>query len=374
MARAIVCGAGAAGLAAGAMLRRAGVDTVVVERSDRVAASWHARHAALRLNTPGWMSTQPGYRATRRRYGEFPSRDRWIQYLEDYAAHHRLELRFGTEVQRIARDDGAWRVHTSGGPLEARAVVVATGFDREPHMPDWPGRERFGGELIHSGAYRDAGHYRGRDVLVVGPGVSGAEIAELLVKGGAGRVRVACRTPPHIFPRKALGVSVNVPGVVLHHLPLRIVDELLWATQRILHGSLARHGLGRPPVGLATQMATTHQAPAYDDGFVASLKAGRIEVVAAVEGFDGADVLLADGSRVQPEAVIAATGYRRALEPLVGHLGVLDARGMPLMHGPRQHPTAPGLFFTGYRGELSGQLRLMRFDARAISRAVARGG
>ena len=119
-------------------------------------------------------------------------------------------------------------------------------------------------------------------------------------------------------------------------------------------------------------MATTQQAPAYDDGFVASLKAGRIEVVAALEGFDGADVLLADGSRIQPDAVIAATGYRRALEPLVGHLGVLDARGMPLVHGSHEHPTAPGLFFTGFRGELSGKLRLMRFDARAIARAVAR--
>jgi putative flavoprotein involved in K+ transport len=83
-------------------------------------------------------------------------------------------------------------------------------------------------------------------------------------------------------------------------------------------------------------------------------------------------VLLADGSRFQPDVVIAATGYRRGLEPLVGHLGVLDERGTPLVTGGRQHPSAPGLFFTGYRTELSGQMRLMRFDARAIARAVKR--
>ena len=100
-AEAVVCGAGAAGLAAGAMLRRAGVNAFVVDRSDQVAASWRLRYAALRLNTPGWMSTMPGYRATLRRYGEFPSRDQWIRYLEDYSAHHRLDLRFGSEVQRI---------------------------------------------------------------------------------------------------------------------------------------------------------------------------------------------------------------------------------------------------------------------------------
>ncbi len=66
MRGAIVCGAGAAGLAAGAMLGRRGVDALIIERSDRVAASWRSRYAALRLNTTGWMSTQPGYRATRR--------------------------------------------------------------------------------------------------------------------------------------------------------------------------------------------------------------------------------------------------------------------------------------------------------------------
>lgn len=368
---AIVCGAGAAGLAAGAMLRRAGIDTLVIERSGRVAASWRSRYPALRLNTPGWMSTQPGYRATRRRYGEYPSRDKWIQYLEDYSAHHQLELCFGTEVQRIVGRNGGWQIQTTEGILDAPAVVVATGFDHDPYMPDWPGRENFSGELVHACAYREPDPYRGQDVLVVGPGVTGSEVAHLLVEGGAARVRVACRTSPHIYRRKWLGVSINVPGVMLNHLPVRVADELAWTGERILRGNLSRYGLPRPPLGVAT-LAKKQQAPAYDEGFVASVKTGRIEIVAAVEGFDGADVLLADGSRVQPDAVIAATGYRRGLEPLVGHLGVLDGRGTPLVHGGRQHPAAPGLFFTGFRSDLSGQLRLMRFDARGIARAAAR--
>jgi putative flavoprotein involved in K+ transport len=183
-------------------------------------------------------------------------------------------------------------------------------------------------------------------------------------------VRVACRTSPHIYRRKWLGVSINVPGVVLNRLPLRVADEIAWAGERATRGNLSRYGLPRPPLGVAT-LSKRQQAPAYDDGFVASVKAGRIEVVAAVEGFDGAEVLLADGSRAQPDAVIAATGYRRGLEPLIGHLGVLSGRGTPLVHGGRQHPAAPGLFFTGFRSDLSGQLRLMRCDARAIARAVA---
>ena len=89
---------------------------------------------------------------------------------------------------------------------------------------------------------------------------------------------------PPIIRRKWLGVSVNVPGVVLHPLPLRVADEIAWGVERTIRGNLSRYGLPRPPVGLATQSATTQQAPAYDAGFVASVKAGRIEIIAAVEG------------------------------------------------------------------------------------------
>jgi putative flavoprotein involved in K+ transport len=371
MAEAIVCGAGTAGLAAAAALRAVGVDVIVLERTDQVGASWRTRYDGLRLNTPGWMSTQPGYRARRRRYGEFPSRDAWIEYLEDYAAHHRIDVCFGTQVRRLGSVNGGWWVETNREDLQARFVVIATGFDHDPDLPDWPGRDGFTGELIHSSVYRNPEPYRDRDVLVVGPNTTGSEVAALLSRGGAGRVRVACRTPPNLTARKVLGASVNIHGLALNHLPLRVADQIGWLSQRILFGNLDRYGLPRSPIGIAT-MSRRQQAPAYDNGFVALLKAGRIEIVAAVVGFDGPGVLLADGTRIQPDVVIAATGYRRGLEPLIGHVGVLSDDGIPLVSGGNQHPSAPGLFFNGYRSDLSGQLRLMRPDARAIARAVRR--
>ncbi len=371
-AEAIVLGAGTAGLAAAAALRHAGIEAIVLEQTDQVGAAWRTRYDGLRLNTPGWMSTQPGYRASRRRYGEYPSRDAWIQYLEDYAAHDRIDVRFGTQVRRVARAEGGWRVDTDGGELDARFVVVATGYDREPNLPDWPGREHFTGELIHSSAYRNPDPYRGRNVLVVGPNITGSEVAHYLCSGGAGRVRVSCRTPPNVMRRKYLGVPVQLNGVALQHVPLPVADEVIWFGQRLFFGNLDRYGLPRSPLGVATMLRRRQQAPVFDDGFVAAVKAGRIEIVAAVEGFDGPDVLLADGTHIQPDAVIAATGYRRGLEDLVGHLDVLDENGIPLASGGDQHPSAPGLFFNGYRTELSGQLRLMRPDARAIARAAKR--
>ena len=87
-------------------------------------------------------------------------------------------------------------------------------------------------------------------------------------------------------------------------------------------------------------------------------------------GLDGDKVLLADGSAISPQAVIAATGYRRGLEKMVGELGVLDERGLPRVHGGA--PAAPGLFFVGYTVSLRGMLRDIAADARRVAPAVAR--
>ncbi|MGO4431058.1 NAD(P)/FAD-dependent oxidoreductase, partial [Streptomyces sp. MCAF7] len=102
------------------------------------------------------------------------------------------------------------------------------------------------------------------------------------------------------------------------------------------------------------------------------VQAGKVEVVAAVESFEEDKVALADGSRISPDTVVAATGYRRGLDDLVGHLDVLDARGRPLAHGPRTAPSAPGLHFTGYTNPISGMFRELAIDAHKIAKAIDR--
>jgi putative flavoprotein involved in K+ transport len=368
--QALVIGAGAAGLASAAMLKKRGVPALVVERSTQVGASWVTRYDELRLNTLGWMSRQPGFRVgggLRR----FPTRDAWLDYLARYARHHALRIEFDLEAERVEREGSGWRVQSPRGDLRASTVVVATGYDREPVMPEWPGREGFGGELIHAAQYRNAAPYRGRDVLVVGPNITGSEIAFYLSEGGAARVRVAVRTPPNIIRRCRFGVPLNPAGVLLDRLPAAVGDSMAALAQRVTFGDLSRYGLPRSPLGLVSTNREKSQGPVVDDGFVEAVKRGRIEIVAAVEAFAGAEVVLADGSRIKPEAVIAATGYRRGLERLVGHLGVLGDDGRPEYLGARTHPRAPGLHFVGYATPLSGQLRGTRLDAKGMARTVA---
>jgi putative flavoprotein involved in K+ transport len=369
---AIVAGAGPAGLAAAAVLKRRGFDVLVIERGPTVAMRWRERYEGLRLNTMRVFSTLPGYRFERR-YGRYPRREDLVGYLERYAAHHALDIRFGTELRRVERaDDGWWRLETGEAPLVARYAVVATGYDALPSMPDWPGREGFAGELIHAAEFRGAAPYGGRDVLIVGAGNSGIDIAGHLLDAGA-RVTVAMRTPPNIFPRDWGRVPLQPLAIVGEHQPAKISDALGFLLQRGIHGDLARYGIPRAPEGYESRFRRTLTGPAVDDGFVGALKAGRTRVTAPIERFDGREVVLADQTRLTPDTVICATGYRRGLEPIVGHLGVLRPDGLPIrFKGTPELPAAPRLFFAGFWGGTGGQIRWAPIIARRIGRAAAR--
>ncbi|CAL9524873.1 flavin-containing monooxygenase [Streptomyces sp. enrichment culture] len=370
-----VVGGGPGGLSVAYALRARGVRAVVLERSERVGDSWRRHYDRLHLHTTRRRSALPGLPMPRR-FGRWPSRDDVVRYLEKYAEHHRLEIVTGVEVSRIERsEDGAgWLLRATGGrELTGAAVVVATGFNHTPRVPDWPGRDTYTGELLHASQYRNPKPFAGRDVLVVGVGNTGAEIAVDLVEGGASRVRLAVRTPPHIVRRSTAGWPAQYSGILVRRLPVPLVDRISRLQARVAVPDLSEHGLPRPETGLYSRVLEG-AIPVQDVGLIDAVRAGSVEVVAAVKGFEEGEVLLADGERIAPDAVIAATGYERGLEGLVGHLGVLDERGRPVVHGARTPAGAPDLYFTGFTNPISGNLREMALDAQRIARAVARSG
>ncbi|MGW3629254.1 flavin-containing monooxygenase [Streptomyces sp. NPDC005122] len=366
-----VIGGGPGGLAAAYALRAQGVRAVVLEKSDRVGASWRRHYDRLHLHTTRRLSALPGL-AMPRAFGRWVSRDNVVRYLEKYAEHHQLEIVTGVEVSRIERAGDSWLLHATGGrELTGSAVVVATGHNHTPRVPDWPGRDAYSGELLHAGDYRDAAPYAGRDVLVVGVGNTGAEIAVDLVEGGAGRVRLAVRTRPHIVRRSTAGWAAQFTGILVRRLPVRLVDTLAGPMAKVSVPDLSAQGLPRPGTGLYSRV-NEGSIPVQDVGLIDAVRKGRVEVVAAVEGFEEGKVVLTDGTRIGPGAVIAATGYERALEGMVGHLGVLDERGRPVVHGGRTPENAPGLYFTGFTNPISGMFRELALDAQKIAKAVAR--
>jgi cation diffusion facilitator CzcD-associated flavoprotein CzcO len=366
----VVIGAGHGGIASALALKDRGVAALVVDEAQQVASRWQARYDRLRLNTSRPTSHLPG-RPYPRATPMFPTRDHVVEHIQGHARDAGLELLLGTRVQRLSRRNGGWTVATGKSEFGARQVVLATGYENEPLIPDWDGRESFAGELIHSADYRNADRFRSRRVLVVGPGCSGMEIAHDVATGGAAKVWLAVRTPPTIISRAGPGgLPGEWIGTALLYLPSRFGNALARFGSRQDFGDLSQYGLPVPDEGLMTRFRRDGTVPSIvDKEVIEAVKEGTVEIVGAVEALDSAGVILASGSRVEPNAIICATGFRRALEPLVGHLGVLDKRGWPAVAAPK--PAAPGLRFVGYTSR-PGALGFISRQAKRSAKAIAR--
>jgi cation diffusion facilitator CzcD-associated flavoprotein CzcO len=342
-----IIGAGPAGISVALSLRDRGVTALLIDRADAVGSSWRNRYDRLRLNTGRQFSHLPG-RPFPKDTPTFPTRDQVVEHLETHVREGALELRLDTTVQRIDRHDGAWRLRTSTGDIDASHVVIATGYMHTPHIPDWPGRDGFTGDLSHSYEYRNPTPYAGKQVMVIGSGSSGMEIAHDLTTGGAAKVWMTVRTPPNIMLR---GGPAGLPGDViatpLYHAPTRVADAIARFGRRRLLGDLTEFGLPIPDEGPFSRLARLGLPPSLVDmDVVDAIRDGSIEIVGDVQAFDGDAVSLADGRRIRPDVVICATGYLPGLGSLVGHLGVLGERGMPV--AKRGEPAADGLRFLGY--------------------------
>ncbi len=303
--------------------------------------------------------------------GRWVAKDDYAAYLQAYAAVHRLRIAHGVTVGRVGRAaDGHHVIETDGGQITAAVVVIATGYNQAPRIPDWPGLDQYAGDLMHASRYRTGADHRGLDVLVVGSGNTGAEICADLCERGAGRVRLSVRTPPNVIPRELGPVPTTLLGIANDFLPAAMVDPLNSAMQRATIGDLTPYGLPPPPGGVVEQMRKTDVVPTIDVGMVENLRSGRIAVVPEVAGFTEDGVKLGDGSVVETDLVIAATGYHRTIERLVGHLGVLE-NGRPTARGGRSHPNDPSMYFVGLSNPMKGLLLQINLDARAAAKAIA---
>jgi cation diffusion facilitator CzcD-associated flavoprotein CzcO len=345
--RAVIVGAGPAGVSAAVSLRDRGVQPILVDRAERVANWWRSRGETDKLNTPNRLSHMPG-RPYPRRTPRFPSCGQVADYFDRYAHQDGIRLMLGTTVERIDSQPGGWTVVTSGGDIDTDNVVVATGHANTPYIPAWPQLNSFTGELRHSSEFRDASDHAGKRVLVVGSGPGGLEAAHALAPVAA-KVWLAIRNPPNIVIRNGFhGMSPELIAAPLYHAPVAVADAIARFVRLRTVGDLAAHGLPIPDEGPFAACAARNDPPTVvDAGVIESIRNGSIEVVKTIGGFDGGAVSLVDGTRLQPDVVICATGFRSGLQAVVGHLGLLDHRGYPMRLAPE--PAAHGLWFIGYQ-------------------------
>jgi len=367
----IVIGAGPAGLAAAHELMRVGRRVLVLERGNNVATSWRTHRNGLRLHTVRRLSGLPGMPIPRR-YGRYVTSADLVHYLEDYRTRAAIPVRFGVTVANIQRGDGTgagprWNIVTTSGTVYGAAtVVLATGYNRVPHIPALPGLEDFATPTMHVSTYTGGSQLAGRDVLVVGAGNAAAEAATELATAGAQHIRMAVRTTPHIVRRRIWGISMQRVAIMMDVIPTGVADKIAALIARLTVPDLSTRRMARPRPDLYTRVERDRSVPVHDTGIVTLIESGTVTPVAAVTGFGLETVQLADGATLRPDAVIFATGYRRGLEDLLDGLDLLDSQGHPRSRSGTE--AAPGFYFVGFTVSATGALRQMSTDARLVAR------
>lgn len=303
----------------------------------------------------------------------FPSRDEFAAYLEACAERLAVEIRLGVRVERIDGGDGRWTVRATDGDLAADEVIVATGYASEPVVPDWPGLERSA----------STGSCCTRPTIAI-PSRSPAGGCWWWApdpRGWRSRTSSSMRAPRRCGWRSARRRTSCCAR-------WRVSRE----TRSPWRSRDCRHGLRTLRIAwcegscLATSRGTAfhslQRGPSHDPdalerpprgrrpAVLRAIVGGRIDIVGAVERFERTAVVLAGGRRLEPDAVIAATGSRCGLKSLVAHLWVLDPRGVPNAVGGQE--AAPGLRFIGFSPG-PGLIRRVSVESERAARGIARG-
>jgi putative flavoprotein involved in K+ transport len=339
----VVVGAGQAGLAMGHFLARSGRRFVIVEAGESVGTAWRKRWDSLVLFTSRRYDALPGLTFPGDSDG-YPRRDEVVGYLEQYAREFELPIRFRSAVQSLTATDGAFVLETDGGRVEADQVVVATGPFHVPRIPalaDQLAPEVF---QAHSAAYRNPSDVPGGSVLVVGGGNTGFQIAKELSATHAVQLAIGSRQTP--LPQRMLGR-----------------DLFWWLTRLGVLDKTVDSRIGRRAQDRDTLVGSS---------LLELKRRFGVAIKPRVVGASGRTVSFADGSELEVDAVIWATGYRPDHSWI--RLPVTEADGR-LRHR-RGVTDIPGLYFLGLSWQHTRGSALLGFvkdDAEFIAARIDAG-
>jgi putative flavoprotein involved in K+ transport len=317
----VVIGAGQAGLAVGYYLARRGSEFTILDGAPRVGDSWRNRWDSLRLFTPAKYNRLPGMRFPAARWS-FPTKDEMADYLESYAARFDLPVQTGVKVDRVACRGGRFVVSAGEGAFEAANVVVASGANRVARVPGFALDLDPGIVQLHSSEYRSPSQLREGDVLVVGGGNSGAEIARELAAG-----RATCLSGPDVgeipVPHGSRRARIALPVIrFLGHHVLTV----------------------RTPIGRNFGPALATGATPLIRTKAADLAAAGVERVPRVTGVREGLPVLEDRRSLDIANVVWCTGFRNDFSWL--ELSAAGDGGRPL-HERGIVASQPGLYFVG---------------------------
>jgi putative flavoprotein involved in K+ transport len=310
----VIVGAGQAGLAMCYHLAQRGLRCTVLERADSIGSAWRDRWESLTLFTPRRYDSLPGLPFPGDPDG-YPIRDEVIAYLERYAKTFDLPIQLETEVERLASEDGMFVLATSRGTFTADHVVVATGPFQTPFVPDVAQKLDSQVFQIHSTRYQRPEEVPKGTALVVGGGNTGFQIAKELAATKDVYLSVGSRQTP--LPQRFLGR-----------------DLFWWLTKTRLLEKTVESRLGRRLQHRETLIGSSPRE--LERRYGVDLRPRAVDA-------SGRTVCFADGTELQVDAVIWATGYQPDHSWI--DLPVFDPEGR--VRHRRGVTDVPGVYFLG---------------------------
>lgn len=360
----LIIGAGPAGLAMAGQLSKAGIPYTIIEASENAGNAWRNHYDRLHLHTVKELSSLP-HLPFPDHYPTYVSKDDLVEYFESYVDHFDIHPIYNRTVSSIIKKDKLFEVLTQSETISADRVIIATGVNRVPHIPNWPGIDDFKGLKVHSRNYKNAEPFRDKRTLVVGFGNTGAELCLDLSEHNIETI-VSVRSPISVVPRDLNGRPVQVTSKQLAKLPFGLGDWLGSQIRKVYFGNLEKHGLKVSEMHPAQQLRETGKTPIVDIGTMAAVKAGKIKAKGDIERFTNNSVLFKDGEEIKIDALILATGYRANIEEFYPAIkSYLDKYKLPI--SPIGEKELSGSYYLGFDNyKLGGILGTIRSDSESI--------
>ncbi len=337
----VIIGGGQGGIALGARLRQLGVPTIIVEKNDRPGDSWRNRYKSLCLHDPVWYDHLP-YLPFPPNWPVFAPKDKIGDWLEMYTKIMELNYWTRSTVEHAEYDEASkeWTVTVNRDGekvvLKPRQLVFATGMSAKPNMPDFPGMEKFKGDQHHSSKHPGPDAYVGKKAVVIGSNNSAHDICAALWENDVD-VTMVQRSSTHIVRSEPLmeiglgdlyseraveaGVTTQKADMIFASLPYRIMHEFqipiydkIKEVDAEFYAGLEKAGFqldwGADGSGLFMKYLRRGSGYYIDVGASQLIIDGKIKLKAGqVSEIDENGVIFEDGSRLDADLIVYATGY-----------------------------------------------------------------
>ncbi|KAM3441328.1 hypothetical protein NHJ13734_002906 [Beauveria thailandica] len=356
----LIVGAGQAGVSLGARFKHMGVNAVLIERHPAVGDAWRARYDSVTLNTPTFTDHYP-FMKYPENWPEWLTGRQCADFLEHYSQLMGLDVLLNTTVTSVQRSGDRFKVIAEGPhgtqEFQPRHVVLATGvYGDKPLMPELPGQDRFRGSIYHSSQLKSGSlvpDVSRKRVVVIGCSTSGHDVAQNFVDCGAQQVSMVQRhaiftlstgswktlqlglwNTPGLTTEEADTLGNSLPIAVVRTMSIGLTRAAAEMDKELLDG-LRAAGMalrtGDDGYGLADHQLIKGGCYYVDQGACAMIADGRIRVHRCEEGvreMGETAVVLADGTSIEADVVVLATGFEKNIQHVRGLMGDEVADGL----------------------------------------------